>query len=69
MFVYSGFIFFRLLIILNHLINVCDEINNYLVFMTTICLIFPNIQKQNPWTKSSGLSLIHTLNPNEVPLF
>jgi hypothetical protein len=46
---YLGVVFFGLLYILNLLTSFSPESNRFLIFMTIICLVYPTIQKQNPW--------------------
>jgi hypothetical protein len=44
---YFGALFFGALYIINLIIKVSPDINNFLIFMTVICLLIPVIQKQN----------------------
>lgn len=45
--IYPGAFFFGLLFILNQITQICIEVNNYLVFMTILCLFIPTIKNKS----------------------
>jgi hypothetical protein len=43
------FLTFGFILVINLFLKFCPQVNNFLIFMMTFVVIFPIIQKQNPF--------------------